>query len=95
MYIETGGLASRQAEKKVRSLFIGSRLRAGQGNVPGNQAPFKVIKRIFLGIGGQRLLASQEVVVHHFPGPHHCLGLGEVVGQLGGVITGFNPVELL
>ena len=53
-----GGLGPRQTEQQVRSLFIGSRLRSGQGYVPGNQAPFKMSKRIFVGVGGQRSLSS-------------------------------------
>ena len=66
MHFKGAGLGSRQSEQQGRGLFIGSRLRSGQSNVPGDQASFKLCKCFIPGVGGQCLLARLQGVAHQF-----------------------------
>ncbi len=87
-----GGPGPRPPEQQARGLFIGSRLRSGQGYAPRNQAPFKMSKCVLLGIGGQRPVSRQQGVADQLLATQCSLGLGEVVGQLRGVVVSLGTI---
>ena len=49
---------------------------------------------LFPGVGCQRLLPSQQRVMHQLYRAKHRFCLGEVVGQLGGVGPRSGPVKV-